>query len=605
MSDEPLTVQVASEEQEPMVGGSAFFPINFIGSLDIAPNWDATDRDIWLRKFWPKFGNDILQAVLAVSISKVQTQNWTIEGPEKLARLYRSILRERSDFGRGWSSLIARGVNDYYTQDNGWFKELQRSDFKDHDSPILGIAHIDSARMRPTGNADYPYTYQDVDGEFHLLHNSQFLRTVDMPSPVTARYHHQRGFCALSRALSTAIVLSLLVTMKREKLSDLPPSAIAILNNISKKQFENALTLQGAQEDQKGNYVWRTLLPLFGIDPSHPADLKFISLREVWEGFDEMTAYNIAVFSFAAAWRIDPREFWPVSSGPLGTGKEAEIQHEKAKAKSYGLLLTELEREMNRDIVLPKGVTFRFVLQDSDEEQQRAQIHAIQIQNIKAMQDAGASLSAAEVRWLLAKQYRIIPQAMADVPEEAPSQISQPGMAPVSGAGGQQQQPALTGQEVAPGIPDNMNPVDTGGQQVPAPQGAPTPSTAMSPKLAKIDVAYMDDVERETKELHEFYGFDMGDLVRLDVLGNKEYLAPIQRRQQALPDVSLARAVKENLEASDLLTKLQWLSPADRKAILKQAAAMRNVVDFQAKAAKFAELSDAAWQAAQSKDEVK
>lgn len=601
MPDEPQTIQAASEKSEPLIGGVS--PIQFVSALEIAPGWDTLDRDAWLRKFWPKFGNDILQAVLAVSVAKVQTQNWIIEGPERIARRYRSILREESDFGRGWSSLIARGVQDYYTQDNGWFKELQRSSFEDHDSPILGIAHIDSARMRPTGNADYPYTYQDVNGEFHLMHQSHFIRTVDMPSAVTSKYHHQRGFCALSRALSTAIVLSLLVTMKREKLSDLPPSAIAILNNISNKQFQEALTIYGSQEDQKGNYVWRSLLPLFGIDPAHLADIKFISLREVWEGFDELTAYNIAVYSFAAAWRIDPREFWPVSAGPLGTGKEAEIQHEKAKAKSYGLLLTEIERDLNRDIVLPKGVTFRFVLQDSDEEEQRARIHQMQITNIKGMQDAGAGLSAAEVRWLLAKHYRIIPQAMAEVPEEAPSQIAQPGAATVSGAssGGQQAQPGqpqLTGNEVAPGIPDNMNPVDATGQaeqqqpgQPPVPGTPPKPSTAMSPKLAKIDVAYMDDVERETKE---YYGFDAGDLIQLDDLGHEEYLRP--RRQNGH---GIIMAYKQAVEPSDLLTKLDWLKPVERKAIQQQAIRLRNVADFQAKAERFASVTDEQWQEAE------
>lgn len=604
---QPLSIQVASEESEPMVGGMQISPINFISSQELVPGWDSRDSDSWLRSFWPKFGNDILQAVLAVSVAKVQTQNWLIEGPEKLARQYRGILREDADFGRGWSSLIARGVQDYYTQNNGWFQENQRSSLTDYTSPVLGIAHLDSARMRPTGNYEYPYTYNDVDGAFHLLHQSQITRIVDLPSPVTGKYHHQRGFCALSRALSTAIVLSLLVTMKREKLSDLPPSAIAILNNISQKQFLNALTLHSTQEDQKGNFVWRSLLPLFGIDPAHPADLKFISLREVWEGFDEMTAYNIAVYSFAAAWRIDPREFWPVSAGPLGTGKEAEIQHEKAKAKSYGLLLTEIERALNRDIILPKGVSFRFVLQDSDEEQQRAQIHSLQIANIKTMQDAGASLTAAEVRWLLAKQYRIIPQAMAEVPEQATPQQSQPGMAPVSGAlpSGTGAPAGATAGQVAPGIPNELNPVDNPGAQQPqagAQPGQLQPSTGMSPKLSGIDIAYMDDVERETKELRAHYGLDMGHLIQIDEAGHVEYLLSPQRRNRN--DNPLVSAVKETVEATDLLAKLKWLDPEQRKAILHQAAQLRAMSGFGAKQDEFKQMTDAEWEAAMASEPV-
>lgn len=390
-------------------------PLTFMTSLDIAPGWNTVDRDAWLRAFWPKYGNDILQAVLAVSIAKIQTQNWELEGPKRLVNFYHRLFRDEADFGAGYSQLVARGVQDYYTQDNGWFIERMRSGPDDLGGPCLGVAHIDSARMHHTGFNDYPFVYLDVDGSHHLMHRSQFIRIVDMPTPVTGLRTPVKGFCALSRALSTAVILSLLTTMKREKLSDLPPGAIAIFNNINKKQFESALTLHDEQHDQRGSTVWRSLLPLFGIDPAHPADIKFVPLREVWENFDELTAYNVAVYSFAAAWRMDPREFWPVSSGPLGTGKEAEIQHEKAKAKSSGLLFTELERAFNADDTLSPGVSFKFRLQDAEEEQQRAEINHTQIENVKAMQDAGAQLSASEVRWLLATQYRILPSSMLPI----------------------------------------------------------------------------------------------------------------------------------------------------------------------------------------------
>lgn len=425
LADKPVSVQTV-QDQEPLIGGPAFPLFMFRDTQNIAPSWDQMDRDIWLRVFWKDFGNDMLAAVLSTSVAKIQAQNWTISGPKRLAKLYHGYIRDDADFGAGYDSMISRGVQDYYTQDNGWFMERLRSGPKDHEGPCLGLAHLDSARMYPSGNADFPYYFNDIDGEYHLMHRAQLIRIVDLPTPVTALHHHNRGFCALSRALSTAMVLTMLVTMKREKLSDLPPSALAIFNNISRKQFESALSVQGAQEDSKGNAVWRSLMPLFGMDPAHPADLKFLSLREVWEGFDEMTAYNVAAFSFAAAWRMDPREFWPVSSGQLGTGKEVEVQAEKAKAKSTGLLFTQLERAFNHRDTLPEGVTFKFELQDAGDELQEAQIHAIQIQNVKAMQDAGAQLTAAEVRYLFSMEYGILPREMLEVPEAPPE--NQPGM---------------------------------------------------------------------------------------------------------------------------------------------------------------------------------
>lgn len=393
-------------------------PLSFISSDPVAPGWDSHDRDAWLRTFWHAYGNDLIAAAVATCVAKVQTQNWTLSGPKRATLYYHRALREDADFGRGWGSLITRGISDYYTQDNGWFMERLRSGPSDIDGPALGFAHIDSARMLPTGNVEYPYHYMDVDGNYHLMHKSQFIRIVDMQTPVTTKYGTDKGFCALSRTLSTAMVLTLIAAMKREKLSDLPPSAIAIFNNISRKQFENAMALHGTEQRDRGNMVWRNVLPMFGIDPAHAASMSFQSLREVWEGFDEMTAYNVAVYSIAAGFRIDPREIWPVSSGPLGTGKEAEIQHEKAKSKSHGLLFTEIERQLNHRFSLPEGVTFKFELQDSEEEQLKAGIEAVQIGNIKAMQDAGAGLTPTEIRFLLTKKYAILPEFMATVPKE-------------------------------------------------------------------------------------------------------------------------------------------------------------------------------------------
>lgn len=559
----------------------------FRDTQNIAPSWDQMDRDIWLRVFWKDFGNDMLAAVLATSVAKIQAQNWTISGPKRLAKLYHGYIRDEADFGAGYDNMVARGVQDYYTQDNGWFMERLRSGPKDHEGPCLGLAHLDSARMYPSGNAEFPYYFNDIDGEYHLMHRSQVIRIVDLPTPVTALHHHNRGFCALSRALSTAMVLTMLVTMKREKLSDLPPSALAIFNNISRKQFESALSVQGAQEDAKGNAIWRSLMPLFGMDPAHPADLKFLSLREVWEGFDEMTAYNVAAYSFAAAWRMDPREFWPVSSGQLGTGKEVEVQAEKAKAKSTGLLFTQLERAFNHKDTLPEGVTFKFELQDAGDELQEAQIHAIQIQNVKAMNDAGAQLTAAEVRYLFSMEYGILPREMLEVPEIPPetqpamglgalgagqtqpgqpnphpagleqagitpdqlanmsmeeiaalepgAAASTPGATPEAagaGAGNENPQPILPGvaPETAPGaVPPGGQPGKPGLPGIPGVPKSGTPGVSGTsgppPPPAVSPKLNIDTVRIDDveRDVKEFYGFDVGPTVSMGLDGSVSY----------------------------------------------------------------------------------
>lgn len=585
--------------------------------------------------FWKQFGNDILSSVLATSVAKIQAQNWTVSGPERMSAYVHKMMRDKSDFGRGYDSLVGRGTQDYYTQDLGWFMERLRSGPNDKEGPCLGLAHLDSARMYPSGNAEYPWYYNDIDGSWHLMHRSQIIRIVDMPTPVTALHHHERGFCALSRALSTAMVLTMLVTMKREKLSDLPPSALAIFNNISRKQFESALSIQGAQEDAKGNAVWRSLMPLFGMDPAHAADLKFISLREVWEGFDEMTAYNVAVYSFAAAWRIDPREIWPVSAGPLGTGKEVEVQAEKAKAKSTGLLFTQLERAFNHEDTLPKGITFKFELEDAGDELQQAQIHAIQIQNIKAMQDAGAQLNAAEVRYLLAMQYSILPRAMIELPEQPEAQPQQAGpnphpagleqagitpeqlgsmsmeeisqLEPNAGVPAQPQQPPAQ-QAGTPGKPGLPGIPGVPGSGIPGQSGTPAPPAPQtSPKL-KIDTVRIDDVEREVKE---FYGLDLGPYVTIHADGHKEY--PFRWRNDnnrpaslqaytVLAAKSVYIAEKQAHNDEDLLDKLKALPKEEQEIIRKQADRLRQLTSPDRRLGFLDAIPDDQWAEAQANE---
>lgn len=529
---ESFSVQQRNESVEPIIGGMSF-PITFWSDDGIAPGWNASDRDSFLRTFWRKFGNDILQAFLAVSVAKVQTQNWVIEGPELLATFCQTMMRDDADFERGWSYMIARGVQDYYTQDNGWFMERMRAEPGDYEGPCLGLAHLDSARMKPSGNESFPYYYMSPEGEYHLMHKSQIIRIVDMPTPETGLHHHMRGFCALSRALSTAMVLTLLVAMKREKLSDLPPSALAVFNNINKRQFDSALSVHAAEQTSKGNAVWKTLLPLFGIDPAHPADVKFISLREVWEGFDEMTAYNVAVYSFAAAWRMDPREVWPVSSGPLGTGKEAEVQHEKAKGKSFGLLFTEIERAFNNNKTLPKEISFKFQLEDSEEEQLRAAIHQTQIGNVKSMQEAGANLTPQEVRRLLSLEYHILPRNMMNVPAEAL-------------AAANQGQPVSNGNK-----PSDEVSVDDVGR---------IPIGSSSPSYVSVD-----DVERQTKE----YGMYLGKRVTIDSAGTLEYvdLHFYNFYPHAKEYSDGAQSSGDLIPVKDIITRIGKLPITRRKAV--------------------------------------
>lgn len=606
---EPTTVQ-SHPKQEPLLGGPSrtIAPLLFRDNQAVVSDWQSLDRDHWLRLFWRQFGNDMLSSVLATATAKVQAQSWYIEGPEKPSTLYHRLIRDKADFGKGYDYMVARGAQDYYTQDNGWFLERHRSGPDDHEGPCLGLAHLDSQRMFPSGNAEYPYYYEDIDGAWHLMHRSQYIRIVDLPDPATAMHSAERGFCAMSRAISTAMILTMLVAMKREKLSDLPPSALAVLNNISRKQFEAAIQIQTSIEDAKGNAVWRTVLPLFGMDPARPADIKFISLREVWEGFDEMTAMNVAAFSFAAAFRMDPREFWPVSGGTLGTGKEAELQHQKAKQKSSGLIFTQMERAFNHEDTLPEGVTFHFEMQETEDELQQAQIDAIHVNNIKVMQDAGANLSSIEVRWLLSMKYRILPKMMVEEPQpvnQSPQQLPQEEGSTAGKPGEGKGSPGIPAVPNAPGIPKSGAPGNVGTS--PAPQQP----EMKPPKWMESNTLRIDDTEDAFKEVH----FDLGPRVLVEGSTGRVYhvrdIRPTTNGHTPEASIMAARDMAlgglitgASKEIGDLMDRINAMDPVEREAVLSSARRLRAITDPGPKLDFLSNIPDKTWDEAAEMDQV-
>lgn len=347
--------------------------------------WSRT-RDAWLREFVKRPGNDLLVGTVATVTAKVATTNWYIEGPQRTANLYRQILLTRSNFFAGWSRYIQAWAWDYLTQDQGGWSERirQHSGYEiagsyrvaqnlNTSGGALGFSNLDNGRMLVSGDPEYPGVYTPAETNTDiLLHRSQLMRIVDSPSPRETLYGI--GYCAVSRAITTARILMDIARYERERLSDLPPTGILLINNMSKKQWQDVEKQYDMRQRQQGNRVWRDLLVAMGLDPALPVSAEILSFSSMPEHFDKRTATEIGVYSFALAFRIDPREIWPVSAGTLGTATEAEIMHVKARAKGAGLILTDIERTFNDGHSLPPSLTFHFDFQDTDEDRQSAEI---------------------------------------------------------------------------------------------------------------------------------------------------------------------------------------------------------------------------------------
>jgi hypothetical protein len=304
---------------------------------------------------WIKaFGNDMLAGAHSTLVAKIASTGWYVEGPLSLAMLYRDILLNRIGWGAGWQHEISKWVDAFLSRDFGGTMERFRSSASDQSGPALGFAHLDESKCYPTGIPEWPIIYYNEKKGPIPLHRSQVAWIVDMPE------HRDKyrgvGFCSASRTLGTGSIMHLLVTYKQQCLSDLPPAGIMFVSNMTRTQWEDIQDRYDARQHNRGNTVWRDLLTAF--------------------------------YSFALGYRVDPREYWPVSSGQLGTATETEIQHRKAKAKGEGVMFTAIERQFNGPNSLPGDLSFRFDYRDDEEDKVAAEIRSLHIQNVRRLWEA-------------------------------------------------------------------------------------------------------------------------------------------------------------------------------------------------------------------------
>lgn len=345
---------------------------SFLASMDECPPYWSHHRDQWLREFVYRTGNDLLAGVMATAVNKCVSIGFVLEGPERTVNLYRDIILRRSEFGAGYAKMTAKDAFDFFSQDAGAYRERIRVSENDTAGAAMGYAHFDAQRCYLTGQSEYPVEYVDQLGIVHRLHFSQVQRFTDLPSPQETMFGV--GFCSVSRAITTAHILVDIARYKRERLSDLPPAGILLLNNLEKSKWEDMEKQYSADERNKNNTVWRNVMVAFGLDPAIPATAELFEFSRLPEHFDEPEAVRIAILSLALAFNMDVNEIWSVLAGQMGSAKEADVQHIKAKAKGPGAFLTETERGWNDGLTLPQNITFRYDFADAEEDQLAAQI---------------------------------------------------------------------------------------------------------------------------------------------------------------------------------------------------------------------------------------
>jgi hypothetical protein len=146
-------------------------------------------------------------------------------------------------------------------------------------------------------------------------------------------------------------------------------------------------------------------------------DAKLVALSQLPAGFDQKIFTDLLIYGYALCFGYDPREFWPVSSGALGTATETEAQHRKATVKGGNEFCLGLQEELQGN--LPDTLHFDFDARDASVEMAEAQLQLAQVQAVTAMLGVQpeAVLSKEQALTLLAEQ-GVIPREWTVVEED-------------------------------------------------------------------------------------------------------------------------------------------------------------------------------------------
>lgn len=355
------------------------------------------ERGEWLRQFWSRepFLAGVLNSVVAID----KNRGWTLVGGRNTIAQYANLLHYADQ--RGWRPYCQKAALAYYTNDFGAITELGRAEAN---GPLRAIYNVDPVRCKPTGKPDYPLIYTPPGGAAQEWRALDFFRIVSLES--TDETMRGVGYCAVSRALELAKIMVAIYRYSQERLLARLPNGILLLSGIDEYQWREAMEAREEQMTSRERRYYGSVDVL--ANPSANVDAKLVALSQLPDGFDLRTYTDLLMYGYALVFGYDPREFWPVSSGALGTATETEQQHVKATGKGAADFTLQLQEALNQPWVLPLTVHFEFEERDDSGRLTAAQVAEAEARVVEQLYQSGLAegaplITREEARQLLAE----------------------------------------------------------------------------------------------------------------------------------------------------------------------------------------------------------
>lgn len=368
------------------------------------PDYGERERDAWMRRIWKlePYLAGVINSVVAID----KNRGWTVTGGRNQVRRFVNIFHNRFFFApdlTGWRMSFGGLSQSYYTSDMGAITEIGR---QGKDGPLDSLYFVDPARCYLTGDFEYPLKYTPIQGsnKAQSWGRNDYFRIVSLPSTDEALYG--LGFCALSRCIELAKIMVGIYQYDNEMLLNRAPRGLLLLKGITETQWEDAMTARKARLDGDEKRYYGAVHVLATLDPGVELEAQLVSLSQLPAEFDQETFTNLLMYGYALCFGYDPREFWPVSAGSLGTATESEMQHRKAGAKGGLDFPLGFAERINEE--LPDTVTFEFEERDLDGELANAAVEQANADVVMTLYDKGAGIINSEQGLIMAAERNLV-----------------------------------------------------------------------------------------------------------------------------------------------------------------------------------------------------
>ena len=378
---------------------------------------DSRQRSKWLDKFWRQ--EPYLAGVINSVIQIDRNRGWSLVGGRNQVLRFQSVLHnwQVQPGQASWRDGVGAASLAFHTQDIGALVEIGRQ-FKD--GPMAGLFHLDPTRCTLRSNPDEPVYYYPSQGKIVHFTPTDYIRMTSMTS--LDETFNGLGYSALSRCMDLAVILTAVWRHEQERLFARAPKGLLLLKGINEEQWKNAMA--ASDVELTGNeQEWYGAVAVLATSGDADIDAKLMALSELPTGFDQEKFTNLMMYGYAVAFGYDAREFWPVSQGSLGSGRESDIQHRTATGKGGKEFWMGLQEQIQNQ--LPPTIHFEPEERDADAELADAQLAQAQAVVITSMYKTGIDpmtgesliLTKDETRELYAEK-GLIPRDWTAAPED-------------------------------------------------------------------------------------------------------------------------------------------------------------------------------------------